>query len=45
MNVKYPLLKLAKLYIEEIVSLDGVPISIVSDRDSRFVSSFWQQLQ
>ena len=37
--------KLAKLYVEEIVRLHGVPISIVSDRDPRFTSRFWYSLQ
>ena len=36
-----PLDKLAKLYVEEIVRLHGVPISIVSDRDPRFTSRFF----
>lgn len=36
---------LAGLYIDEIVRLNGVPVLIVSDRDSRFVSRFWQSLQ
>ena len=40
-----PLDKLAQLYVEEIVRLHGVPISIVSDRDPRFTSSFWSSLQ
>ena len=35
-----PLDKLAQLYVEEIVRLHGVPISIVSDRDPRFTSRF-----
>ena len=45
MNIKDSLSKLAQLYIEEIVRLHGVPASIVFDRDPRFVSRFWQQLQ
>ena len=44
-NMKYSLEKLAKLYLDEIVRLHGVSISIVSDRDPRFVSRFWKQMQ
>ncbi|XP_017621603.1 uncharacterized protein LOC108465727 [Gossypium arboreum] len=40
----FSLQKLAKLYISEIVRLHGVPISIISDRDPRFTSQFWQKL-
>ena len=36
---------LAQLYLKEIVSRHGVPISIISDRDSRFTSNFWKSLQ
>ncbi|EOY32328.1 Uncharacterized protein TCM_040115 [Theobroma cacao] len=37
----YSIEKLAQLYIDEIVRLHGVPVSIVSDRDPRFTSRFW----
>ncbi|GKE92424.1 putative reverse transcriptase domain-containing protein [Tanacetum coccineum] len=36
---------LTRLYIKEIVSRHGVPISIISDHDSHFKSRFWQSLQ
>ncbi|GJU82510.1 putative reverse transcriptase domain-containing protein [Tanacetum coccineum] len=35
----------AILYIDEIVSRNGVLVSIISDRDSYFTSRFWQSLQ
>ncbi|KAD4180340.1 hypothetical protein E3N88_28931 [Mikania micrantha] len=41
----YSMDRLAKLYVNEIVSRHGVPISIISDRDSRFISQFWKILQ
>ena len=41
----YSLDKLAELYIEEIVWLHGIPMSIILDRDSRFTSRFWGKLQ
>ena len=36
----YSLDKLVELDIREIVRLHGIPISIISDRDSRFTSRF-----
>ena len=44
-KVRYNLDQLAKLYIKEIISRHGVPISIVSERDPRFTSNFWRSLQ
>ena len=44
-NVEDSLEKLAQLYVDEIVRLHGVPVSIVSDRDPRFKSRFWPSLQ
>ncbi|GJS33586.1 DNA/RNA polymerases superfamily protein [Tanacetum coccineum] len=40
-----PIHKLAKIYVNEIVVRHGVPVSIVSDRDGRFTSNFWQDFQ
>ena len=37
--------RLAELYVEEIVRLHGVPLSIVSDRDPRFTSRLWKELE
>src|SRR3989442_11450547 len=37
--------QLAIKYVDEVVRLHGAPLSIVSDRDPRFVSRFWQSLQ
>ena len=41
----FPLSRLAQLYVDEIIRLHGIPISIVSDRDPRFTSQFWPSLQ
>ncbi|KAJ0780030.1 putative nucleotidyltransferase, Ribonuclease H [Helianthus annuus] len=37
--------KLAEIYMREIVTRHGVPLSIISDRDGRFVSRIWQSFQ
>ncbi|GKB40286.1 reverse transcriptase domain-containing protein [Tanacetum coccineum] len=39
-----PMEKLIKLYKKEVVTRHGVPVSIISDRDGRFTSLFWQAL-
>ncbi|GKD38439.1 putative reverse transcriptase domain-containing protein [Tanacetum coccineum] len=36
---------LTRLYIKEIVSWHGVPISIISDHDSHLTSRFWKSMQ
>ncbi|GKD20855.1 ribonuclease H-like domain-containing protein [Tanacetum coccineum] len=36
---------LSKIYINEITARHGVPVSIVSNRDGRFTSNFWQDFQ
>nr|GFB43711.1 putative reverse transcriptase domain-containing protein [Tanacetum cinerariifolium] len=37
--------KLARIYLKEVVTRHGIPVSIISDRDSRFASNFWRSLQ
>ncbi|GJR73921.1 putative reverse transcriptase domain-containing protein [Tanacetum coccineum] len=41
----YKMDRLARLYLNEIVVRHGVPVSIISDRDSWFTSRFWQSMQ
>ena len=43
-KVTYSAEKLAKIYISEIVRLHGVPLSIISDRGTKFTSKFWKTL-
>ncbi|GKA12271.1 reverse transcriptase domain-containing protein [Tanacetum coccineum] len=45
MREDYKMERLARLYLNEIVARHGVSISIISDRDSRFTSRFWQSMQ
>nr|GFB82955.1 reverse transcriptase domain-containing protein [Tanacetum cinerariifolium] len=37
--------KLARIYLKEVVTRYGIPVSIISDRDLRFASNFWRSLQ
>ncbi|GKB30138.1 putative reverse transcriptase domain-containing protein, partial [Tanacetum coccineum] len=39
-----PIEKLMKLYMKKVVTRHGVSVSIISDRDGRFTSLFWQAL-
>ncbi|GJU00194.1 putative reverse transcriptase domain-containing protein [Tanacetum coccineum] len=45
MREDYKMDRLARLYLNEIISRHGVPISIIFDRDSHFTSRFWQTMQ
>ncbi|GJY43739.1 putative reverse transcriptase domain-containing protein, partial [Tanacetum coccineum] len=40
-----PLDKLARLYLKEVVTRHGIPVSIICDRYPRFVSNLWRSLQ
>jgi hypothetical protein len=40
----YPVITYAHMYIARILSLHGVPKTIVSDRGPQFVSKFWEEL-
>lgn len=39
-----PLKKLAKLYVDEVLRLHGVLLTIVSDRDMRFLYKSWKAI-
>ena len=41
-RMTFTLERLCRLYIREIVRLHGVPVSILSDRDPRFIAHFWK---
>ncbi|XP_062080733.1 uncharacterized protein LOC133785522 [Humulus lupulus] len=41
----YTMDQFARLYMKAIIRLHGVLVSIVSDRDPRFTSGFWESLQ
>ncbi|GJW96429.1 putative reverse transcriptase domain-containing protein [Tanacetum coccineum] len=40
-----PMDKLARMYLKEVVTKHGIPVSIICDRDPRFASNFWRSLQ
>ncbi|GJZ07183.1 putative reverse transcriptase domain-containing protein [Tanacetum coccineum] len=41
----FKMYRLARLYLKEIMARHGVPISIISDRDSRVTSRSWKSMQ
>nr|GFC42186.1 putative reverse transcriptase domain-containing protein [Tanacetum cinerariifolium] len=40
-----PMDKLARIYLKEVVTRHGIPVSIISNRDPRFAFNFWRSLQ
>ncbi|GKA79310.1 putative reverse transcriptase domain-containing protein [Tanacetum coccineum] len=40
-----PMDKLAKLYLKEVVTRHGIPVSIICDRAPQFTSNFWRSFQ
>ncbi|GKC16419.1 putative reverse transcriptase domain-containing protein, partial [Tanacetum coccineum] len=45
MREDYKMNRLARLYLNDIVSRHGVPILIILDRANRFTSRFWQSMK
>ena len=44
-RMTFTLEEFCRLYIREVVRLHGVPVSIVSYRDPRFTTHFWESFQ
>ncbi|GKE39129.1 putative reverse transcriptase domain-containing protein, partial [Tanacetum coccineum] len=40
-----PIEKLARLYLKEVVTRHGIPVSIICDHNPRFASNFWRSFQ
>nr|GEW77895.1 hypothetical protein [Tanacetum cinerariifolium] len=40
-----PMVKLSRMYLKEVITRHGIPVSIICDRDPRFASNFWRSLQ
>jgi hypothetical protein len=45
MNTKVTAMQVMWLYLSEVIRLYSVPASIISNRDSKFMSIFWCELQ
>jgi transposase InsO family protein len=43
-HTTYSVQDYAELYVDQIVSLHGIPKTIFSDRGTEFVARFWEQL-
>ena len=41
----YDVTDVARVFVNEVIRLHGLPTKIISDRDSRFTSRFWASLQ
>ena len=44
-RMTFTLKAFCRLYIQEIIRLHGVPVSIISDLDPRFTANFWKSFQ
>jgi hypothetical protein len=44
-HTTYNAKKYAKIYLDQIVRLHGIPKTIISDRGAQFAARFWEQLQ
>ena len=44
-RLDYSMDRLAEIYVSEIFKLNGIPLSMASDRDPLFKSRFWKELQ
>ncbi|GJV96520.1 putative reverse transcriptase domain-containing protein [Tanacetum coccineum] len=40
-----PMERLTRMYLKEVATRHGIPVSIFCDRDPRFASNFWRSLQ
>ncbi|GJZ28588.1 putative reverse transcriptase domain-containing protein [Tanacetum coccineum] len=40
-----PMDKLERIYLKEVVTKHGIPVSIICDRDPRFATNFWKSLK